>query len=98
MTTKTPDTVRNIPPNSNYYETPAQLWDRLHAEFDFDIDAFADRDNAKCPIYFTAAGDPGDDPGGSAFDHEWEYHRDGSHAGHCPPGGLGAAVSGWWRP
>lgn len=35
------------------WETPQPLFDRLNAEFHFDVDVCANADNAKCARYFT---------------------------------------------
>ena len=39
------------------WETPQAFFDRLDAEFGFELDAAADHDNALCPDYFTAEDD-----------------------------------------
>ena len=35
------------------YETPQDLFDRLHAEFNFNLDVCALENTAKCKTYFT---------------------------------------------
>lgn len=35
------------------WSTPQDFFDRLNREFNFGLDAAADKDNAKCPYYFT---------------------------------------------
>lgn len=42
---------------SNEWETPQTLFDRLHHEFAFTLDAAATRANAKCPRFFTCETD-----------------------------------------
>lgn len=37
---------------SNEWSTPQDFFDRLHAEFNFTLDAAADRSNAKCEKFF----------------------------------------------
>lgn len=37
----------------NYWETPQELFDKLHAEFQFTLDAAASDDNHKLPNYYT---------------------------------------------
>jgi site-specific DNA-methyltransferase (adenine-specific) len=39
------------------WSTPQDLFDRLHADHQFTLDACATPDNAKCPVYFTRAQD-----------------------------------------
>ena len=39
--------------NSNEWETPQDLFDRLDAEFHFNLDPCASRQNKKCPKYFS---------------------------------------------
>lgn len=39
------------------WRTPRWLFDRLHAEFAFTLDAAADKDNALCSDYYTVADD-----------------------------------------
>lgn len=39
------------------YETPASIFDPLHAEFDFNIDLAASAGNAKCGFYYDEAVD-----------------------------------------
>lgn len=39
--------------NSDEWETPQDLFDQLDAEFHFDIDACATKDNAKCENFWT---------------------------------------------
>ena len=38
---------------SDMWETPQWLFDKLNAEYNFTLDACAVPDNAKCPVYFT---------------------------------------------
>ena len=38
---------------SHEWETPSALYDSLHREFDFTLDAAASHENAKCAKYFT---------------------------------------------
>lgn len=38
---------------TDLWETPQDLFDRLDAEFGFDLDAFALPQNAKCAAYYT---------------------------------------------
>lgn len=39
--------------NRHDWETPQWLFDELNAEFNFELDAAANADNAKCDIYYT---------------------------------------------
>ena len=39
--------------NTDEWETPQALFDRLDAEFKFNLDVCATAENAKCPRYFT---------------------------------------------
>lgn len=59
----------NRPEDSNAYETPRWLWEQLHREFGFEIDAFADDDNHKCGLYFTQER--------SAFANPWSFRAFG---------------------
>lgn len=43
--------------------TPPEVWEPLMAEFDFDLDAFADAQTARLPRYLTDALGPEDWPG-----------------------------------
>jgi len=43
--------------NTPEYETPDDLFERLDAIFDFDLDPCASDDNFKCPNYFTKEDD-----------------------------------------
>lgn len=38
---------------TNEWSTPQDFFDRMHAEFNFTLDAAATPQNAKCPRYFT---------------------------------------------
>jgi len=42
---------------SNEWRTPKWLFNQLNAEFSFDLDAAADKDNALCARFYTAADD-----------------------------------------
>jgi phage N-6-adenine-methyltransferase len=42
---------------SDEWETPLALFDQLHREFGFTLDAAADHLNAKCALYFSAMDD-----------------------------------------
>lgn len=42
---------------SDEWETPQELFDRLNAEFNFQIDACATAENAKCLVYFDKTQD-----------------------------------------
>lgn len=39
--------------STDLWATPQDFFDRLNAEFDFDIDVCASPENAKCERYFT---------------------------------------------
>ena len=39
--------------NSNEWETPQKLFDRLNSEFHFTLDAASTDENAKCPKHYT---------------------------------------------
>lgn len=43
--------------NSDEWSTPQELFNRLDAEFHFDLDPCATPDNAKCEKYYTAEDD-----------------------------------------
>lgn len=43
--------------NSDEWSTPQELFNRLDAEFHFDLDPCATPDNAKCETYYTAEDD-----------------------------------------
>ena len=43
--------------NSDEWETPQDLFDKLNDEFNFDIDVCATEENAKCNVFFTAEQD-----------------------------------------
>lgn len=47
--------------------TPQDTFDRLHAEFQFDIDVAASPDNHKCDLYFGTGSDLGTD----ALEEDW---------------------------
>ena len=61
------------------WQTPPELFERLHRRFKFDYDAFASDENALCPMYSTpdftmrACGCPVNDDDGLAFD--WKNRR-----------------------
>lgn len=38
---------------SDYYETPPEIYDPLHAEFHFEVDAAANKRNTKCPLFLS---------------------------------------------
>lgn len=67
---------------SDEWATPQEFFDRLDAEFHFDIDVCATPENAKCPRYFTKEQD--------GLKQEWE--------GICwmnPP--YGREISRWMK-
>lgn len=39
--------------NKDEWETPPEIFDPLNAEFDFDLDPCATKENSKCEMYFT---------------------------------------------
>ncbi len=39
--------------NKDEWETPPEIFDPLDAEFDFDLDPCATKENRKCQMYFT---------------------------------------------
>lgn len=49
--------------NSEEWETPQDLFDKLNKEFYFTMDVAASHDNTKCPFYFTKERD--------GLKHEW---------------------------
>ena len=49
--------------NSEEWETPQDLFDKLNDEFFFDLDVAANASNHKCPAYFTKEN--------SAFENKW---------------------------
>lgn len=48
--------------NKDEWETPTCIYNALHSEFNFNIDAFATKENAKCKAFYTKED--------SAYDHE----------------------------
>lgn len=54
---------------SDEWATPQDLFDRLHSEFDFQIDLAASAENAKLPVFYHL--------GCSALDLDW--HMEASH-------------------
>ena len=42
---------------TDLWATPQDFFDKLNAEFNFDLDVCATQDNAKCPRYFTKLDD-----------------------------------------
>ena len=54
---------------SDEWSTPQDLFDRLHAEFDFQIDLAASAENAKLRLYYCAGGN-GD---GDALTARWAH-------------------------
>lgn len=62
---------------SNEWQTPDWLYQRLHAEFSFDLDAAATVANAKCPRFYTAEMD--------ALKQDWG--KDGTTVWLNPPYG-----------
>ena len=53
-----------FPKTENHWETPMELFERLHKEFDFKWDICAENFNAKLPLHYT--------PENSCLDNEWE--------------------------
>ena len=49
------------------WETPQELFDNLNKEFDFELDAFATKKNAKCKQYFTKRDD--------SFQQDWTKYK-----------------------
>ena len=67
---------------TDLWATPQDFFDRLHAEFGFELDVCATPDNAKCSRYYTVNDD--------GLAQEW--------TGTCwmnPP--YGRAIAGWMR-
>lgn len=52
---------------SEEWATPQYLFDRLHACFNFTVDAAASKDNAKCKKFWSKEN--------SAFKHSWDNQR-----------------------
>ena len=50
----------------NNWETPQALFDLLHAEFHFTVDAAASEENAKCPVFWTEED--------NALEQDWDHH------------------------
>ena len=50
--------------NKNYWETPQDLFDKLHAEYNFTLDAAATDENAKLDNYYTEED--------NALEQKWE--------------------------
>ena len=50
--------------NKDDWETPQDLFDKLNAEFNFDIDVCASKENAKCERYYSEEDD--------ALSKEWK--------------------------
>ena len=53
--------------NTDNWSTPADLFEKLDAEFHFDLDPCADEDNHKCEMYFTKEQD--------GLLQDWSGHR-----------------------
>jgi phage N-6-adenine-methyltransferase len=49
------------------WQTPPEVWNPLHREFQFDLDAFADAQTKRLPRYLTDALGPEDWPGQRCF-------------------------------
>jgi phage N-6-adenine-methyltransferase len=56
---------------SDEWSTPQEFFDRLHAEFDFDVDLAASRENHKCRRFITAEQDALTQDWGVYGDHGW---------------------------
>lgn len=59
---------------SDEWETPQDLFDRLHDEFNFQIDLAATYANRKCGLYYS-----------SALEVDWHQHLYGVRRGWCNP-------------
>lgn len=53
-----------FPKTENHWETPNELFQRLHKEFNFKWDICAENFNAKLPLHYT--------PKNSCLEHDWE--------------------------
>jgi phage N-6-adenine-methyltransferase len=53
--------------NSCEWETPQDLFDKLNAIYEFELDVCASKENAKCKKYFTKEDD--------ALSRDWRGHR-----------------------
>lgn len=62
---------------SDEWATPQDLFDRLDAEFAFDIDVAASRENAKCLAYLTEAD--------NALVQEWRLRLPSTSTAFCNP-------------
>lgn len=57
--------------NKNYWETPQDLFDKLHAEYNFTLDAAATGENAKLDNYYTEEDD--------ALEQKWGAECSSTH-------------------
>lgn len=53
--------------NGRNWQTPPEIFDPLHREFDFDLDPCATASSAKCKTFFTEAQ--------NGLEQSWEGHR-----------------------
>lgn len=53
--------------NGRHWATPPEIFNPLHAEFDFTLDPCARAETAKCPLYFTETQ--------NGLDQDWRGHR-----------------------
>jgi site-specific DNA-methyltransferase (adenine-specific) len=56
---------------SDEWSTPKDLFDRLHAEFDFEIDLAATAENTKCSSFFSKKSNSLEKDWGGVFDRGW---------------------------
>lgn len=69
--------------NGRHWATPPEVFDPLHAEFDFTLDPCATPETAKCPLFFTEEQ--------NGLEQSWAGHR----AFMNPP--YGREVYAWTR-
>lgn len=72
------------------WETPADLFAKLHDEFGFTLDAAASSSNHKCAKYYTHED--------SAFNHEWGGGRRYPATLHMAERSPSGCASAAWRP
>lgn len=70
-------TATKANPSADKWETPRVLFEQLHAEFGFTLDAAAEKSTAKCRQYYTAEDD--------ALKQDWKKDSKGGAVWLNPP-------------
>ena len=70
------------------WETPQEFFDKLDAEFGFDVDVCATKENAKCELYFTQERD--------GLNARWYYQDEKERTFWMNPP-YGRAIKGWMK-